>query len=300
MPIINKYGSQTTEEFRQSLSRAGLTVRQNVSSTLLSPNGIYVSPETNNTFIDYTNGATEDFRFEQFVTSYYQDLALTAEFYAAVFVVELPRPTVPIYISSRTTFTFNSLMQLSSVLVLKGIQKVKLEGDFSEFFTVYSRDDHALDAFTTVVPNLMLEMLSKGSNFDVEFADRYVYFYRLYSPTYTGRQGVRNCKIGFDSNDYIEMRNFGLKYGKMFARAARPSDGDSEKDLQPLWQIVNNNQAANTKSQLIWLAGIIVYIILFFVLWYIVIPLSVLIVGFRFIQWRLRKNRLISNWKNRT
>lgn len=296
---INKYSKQTPDEFRHSIAEAGVSLQPYVQQTTLKPNGIYVSPETNNTFLNYSNGNIDGFRFEQYVTSYYQDLAITAELFAAVFVIELPKPTTPIYISSRTTFNFNSIMQLDSVPVLKGIQKVRLEGDFSEFFTVYSRDNHALDAFTTVVPNLMVEMLAKGSHYDVEFADRYVYFYRLYSPTYVGKRGVRNCKINLTSQEYIEMRNFGLKYGKLFVRAARPSDGDTPKDVKPLWQLVNDNQAANDKKQIYWLAGILIYIALFFFLWFIVIPLSLLLLTARFLQWKNRKNRLISRWKNR-
>lgn len=294
---IDKYSSQSAEAFRKTLISSGVAVQERVGETLFPPNGIYVSPETKNAYYEYSNGQADGLRYEQFVTGFYQDLALTTEYFAAVFVVELPRPTAPLYINSRTTLTLNSILQLPSVPVLKGIEKVHLEGNFSEFFTVYSRDQHALDAFTTIVPNLMIDLLEKGGRYDIEFADRYVYFYRLYGPMSSGtRDGVETKSISFSSQDYLDMREFGINYGAKFARAARPSTGDSPADTTPLWQLVNQHQLANNWRQFIWLVGILTYMALFVFVWFIVIPLSIMLVGIRLLQWHVRKKRLLAKW----
>lgn len=294
---VTSYKGQSAPEFRRSIESAGINIQPQVDSTLLAPNGIYVSPETKNAFYEYSSGVVDGFKYEQYVTSYYQDLALTGEFFAAVFVIELPRPTAPVYINSRTSFTLNSVLGFQSVPVLN-IESVQMEGDFSQFFTVYSKDKHALDAFTTIVPNLMVDMLSSGSQYDFEFADRYVYFYRLYGPMRTSAGGVESVSISLSSKDYLEMRDFGIKYGTKFIRAARPSGGDALADIRPLWQLVNANQAAHNRWQFVWLAGILFYFFLFATLPFIVIPFSIIWFGFRYINWAVRKRRLISRWAN--
>ncbi len=296
MPLTTYHG-QPAASFRNELLTAGISVQPQVEQPLLAPNGIYVSPETKNRYYEYSHGEIDGCRYEQFVTGYYTDLAFTTEMFAAVFVIELPRPTVPLYIQSRTSFTVNSMLDLRGLPVLAGIQHVQLEGDFSEFFTVYSRDQHALHAFTTIVPNLMVDMLTNSNEYDVEFADRYVYFYHLYGATSSQTlDSAPRLSIGFSAQDYIAMREFGIKYGSRFVRAARPSTGDSPSDTRPLWQIVNNQQALNNKRQFRILIGIFAYIFLFYVAWWIVIPLSLTWVGIRCIQWITRKRRLVQRW----
>jgi len=299
-PVTN-YKGRSALEFRKSLADAGINIQPEVMTPALPPNGIYVSPETKNAFYEYSYGEVDGFKYEQFVTSYYQDLALTAECFAAVFAIELPQPTTPVYVESRTSFTFNSILGLQSVPVLKGIRGVRMDGDFSDFFTVYGRDEHALDAFITIVPNLMIDMLTSGSRYDVEFADRYVYFYRVYGAVRSGTRGGGDdsVSIGFSSNDYLEMRNFGIKYGTKFIRAARPASSDTTADMRPLWQLVNDSQAANNGRQFVWLIGILFYMLLFAILPYVMIPLSVVWFGVRYIQWAVRKRRLISRWSGR-
>jgi hypothetical protein len=296
---VLRYDGQTPEEFQQLLQNSGILVQVQPETTMLLPNGIYVSPETNNTYYMHSSGQGDGFRYEQYVTSYYQDLALTARAFMLVFAIELPRPTVPVYITSRTRFTFNAIVGYHSPPALKGIQKNTLEGDFSEFFAVYSRDKHALDAYTTVVPNLMVDLLTKASEYDIEFAGNYVYFYQPYNPASVVMGGTEKVLMKLSTQDYIDMRDFGLKYGSKFVRAARPSTGDIPADTKPLWQLVNENQAANNTAQLKWLFGIIAYMIAFLLLWRIVIPLTVAWMLYRYIQWSVRKKRLISRWVGR-
>lgn len=297
---IDTYHGLSSQDFVRYVAEKDIAVQAEVTGTLLPPNGIYVSPETKNKYYQYSNGIAEGFHYEQYITSYCQDLAITAEYFVAVFVIELPQPTVPLYISSRTSFSFNTVVGLQSLPVLKGLQKVQLEGEFSEFFTVYSRDDHALDAFTTIVPNLMVDMLAKGNAYDIEFAGRYVYFYRLCSSiSYTGEGENLKVAVPFSADEYVAMREFGLKYGERFIRAARPSTGDTATDVQPLWQLANANQAANNREQrksLLWIAA---YLMLSLFLWYAVIPLTLLFVSVRYLQWRARKKRLIERWADK-
>lgn len=293
-----KYHRQSPEEFRQTVAAAGISLQPSIAQTILSPNGIYVSPETKNTYSEYSCGEIEGCRYEQFVTEYLQDLALAARAFALVFAIELPRPTAPVYIASQTTLTLNSILRFQSVPILKGIEKVTLEGDFSEFFSVYSRDQHALDAWTTVVPNLMVDMLANGDQLDIEFADNYIYFYRIYTASYSSHGEKQVTSIGLSAQDYIAMRDFATKYATAFVRAARGSTGPVE-NMKPLWQIVNDNQAANNARQFLWLIGILIYLGLLVFLWFIVIPLSLLWFGIRLLQWHNRKKRLISHWTGR-
>ena len=61
-------------------------------------------------------------------------------------------------------------------------QKLKLEGDFSQYFTVYAPPHYQVDALQILTPDVMAKLRDFGTNFDFEIVDNYLY---IYAPKYT-------------------------------------------------------------------------------------------------------------------
>lgn len=300
-PPLTHYRNLTVQQFRDELSQSGLQVIPQFDGPLrIPPSGIYVSPRTTNKFFEYSTGVIDDYIFEHYITEAIVDLPMATARYIAVFALQLPRPVVPLYLESRTTFTANSIMDIAGVPVLTGIDSVRLEGDFSEFFRVYSQEQRPLDAFMTIMPDLMVTMLERGSGYDIEFADRCVYFYLPLDHTTGGSQrGESYNRASITSAEFLALRTFALKYGKKFIRAAQPSRSEHPQHKSPLWQIVKANRFANLKIQLKWLAGILIYMAILLFWWQIFMPITVALLSVRYMQWRHRRSRLIANWTSR-
>ncbi len=299
---LTRYGKQTAEQFRETIADRGVVVRRECSSPQFEPNGIFVSPKTNNRYYEYSSGSAKGIRYEQFITGYYPDLPLKSETFAAVFVIELPSPALPLYIASRTALTFNAIMGWRELPVLNGIEKVRLDSDFSEFFSVYSRDNRALDAFMIMAPDIMLDILTSGSGYDIEFAGRNVYIYRNYalyqSQSASSKEPIGSIKLS--SDDYLAMRDFGIKYAEEFIRAAQPSRSEDRSDTLPLWQVARSRMVANAAQQFLWLAVILGYMFSVIVLTYYWFILTAVLFAVRLALWFARRRRLIARWARTT
>jgi hypothetical protein len=56
-------------------------------------------------------------------------------------------------------------------------QKLQLEGDFNNYFTVYAPTDYQRDVLYFLTPELMAGLIDKGSNYDFEVIDDNLFIY---------------------------------------------------------------------------------------------------------------------------
>lgn len=292
------YDGHSPEDFRKALAQSNIAVHATVPQTIPLFDGIYVNPKAQNTYYEYSSGDIDGAHYEQFLAFYSENLTQGLSGWpVVVFSLELPQPTVPLYIESRTVLTARSILGIRSLPVLSGIEKVTLEGDFSEFFTVYSRDQHALDAFATIAPDLMVDILEHGYTYDIEFAHNRVYFYRLIPLTIVKElHGLPIDILPYTVQDYIDMRDFGIRYGRQFIRAVKASGGGHIDDARPMWKLAEDNHRKNNRRQIIRYITVSLCVAALILLAFITAPILLLWVGFRLSRWRARKKRLIANW----
>ena len=66
------------------------------------------------------------------------------------------------------------------------VQKVNLEGDFGNYFSVYAPPQYQVDALQLLTPDVMALLSDHGTNYDYELVDGYLYVYAkantLYAP----------------------------------------------------------------------------------------------------------------------
>jgi len=157
------------------------------------------------------------------------DHATRVAFQVQVFSVTLPYEVESLYVESRTNITLNNILNLSSVY-FKDSQRVQLEGDFNAFFRVYTPKNEALTAFTILAPNIMLQLLEDGGNYDFEFSRNKIYFYKTFA--YSTPE-----KITINKADYTNLLSFGVKSATRMARAARPAQRSVNNNQQYMWQL---------------------------------------------------------------
>ncbi len=150
-------------------------------------------------------------------------------FQVQVFCVTLPYDVESLYVESRTNSTLNNLLNLSSVY-FKDSKRVQLEGDFNAFFRVYTPKNEELTAFTILAPNIMLQLLEDGGNYDFEFSRNKIYFYKTFAYS-------TPAKIVLNKADYDGLLAFGIKSAARMARAARPAQRSVNSNQQYMWQL---------------------------------------------------------------
>lgn len=290
---------RSSGEFISDLAANGIIAQEQVGETLFSSDGFYVNPKVQNKYFLYSSAQIDGLEFEQYIASYYPNMAVTMQYFVAVLAIKLPRATAPLLVFSRTTKTLNFVMGFASLPLIKGLSTVKLDNNFSEFFTVYSREGRIIDAYTTLVPNLMLNILEDGSDYCVEFARDKIYIYKIFNSVEGNKDGSGGAIFDFSVEAYKAMRDFGLKHAKHFARAARPSRGEFTEDLTPFWQTFDQDIESVNKRQIRFIVLLFAYVILAVFLWFLVIPATVVWVWIRWHIWSGRRERLLQEWRAR-
>ncbi|MDB5168491.1 MAG: hypothetical protein JWO55_749 [Candidatus Saccharibacteria bacterium] len=155
--------------------------------------------------------------------------ASTVRMQVQVFSIDLPYDIENLYVESRTNITFNNILGLKSV-AFKDSDNVQLEGDFSYFFRAYVPKNEEINAFTILAPNLMLQLLADGGDYDFEFSGSKIYFYRTFGVVQSGI-------IPLKQSAYNHMLAFGIKSAQSLARASRPAKLTDTTNVPEMWQL---------------------------------------------------------------
>jgi hypothetical protein len=91
-----------------------------------------------------------------------------------VIAVEVPDIKAQFLIKSKFNDQQDSETNLASY---KSSQKVKLEGNFSEFFNVYAPDEDQQDLLVLLAPDVMEDLLQNFAQYDIEVEDNILYMY---------------------------------------------------------------------------------------------------------------------------
>lgn len=60
----------------------------------------------------------------------------------------------------------------------RGVQKLSLEGDFDNYFTLYAPGEYKTDALYVFTPDVMQALITAGDDYDMEVIDDMMYIYR--------------------------------------------------------------------------------------------------------------------------
>jgi hypothetical protein len=211
-------------------------------------------------------------------------------FRAQVFAVSLPYAIENLYVESRTNITLNNILGVSSV-IFRDSRKVVLEGDFNLFFRVYTPKDEELVAFTILAPNIMVNLLEDGGDYDFEFSGNRIYFYQTFrysTPT----------KITLKKAAYDGLLSFGVSSAQTMARAARPTKVlDAGTPRTSMWQLYGTS---NVKLVVLLFVIFSSFCLIFLsivipLLW----PVAILLAASFYVRYRSlmkRRKRLVSEW----
>lgn len=141
------------------------------------------------------------------------DLTLT-------FSIDLAQPVADVYVETRVVPTLGSLLGFSRTSGGSGYKRVALEGDFNEFFRVSTRDKDGLSAFQALAPNMMIDLLQKAKNYDIEFTGQRVYIYRPTGATVTHNDTIRT---GASFAEYKAFLQFGATHAQKLVRTSLPA-----------------------------------------------------------------------------
>jgi hypothetical protein len=156
-----------------------------------------------------------------------------------VYSIKLPFAVPSIYIESRISSW--RAYKLKKRLPQK-MQSVELEGDFSQFFTVYIADkSHATLAFEVLAPDIMYQLLTLNDDIDVEFAGDRIYFYKFINKKW--RPGFRSTKLvswqrrtTLKKDEYLKYFDFYMSTSRKFIKTARLVKLDTAAQTLPLYK----------------------------------------------------------------
>lgn len=146
-----------------------------------------------------------------------------------VFSIDLSYDVENLYVESRTNITLNNILGLKSV-AFKDSENVQLEGDFSYFFRAYVPKNEEINAFTILAPNIMIQLLADGGDYDFEFSGSKIYFYKTFGIIQSGI-------IPLKQSTYNHMLAFGIKSAQTLARASRPARLTDTTNVPEMWQL---------------------------------------------------------------
>lgn len=114
--------------------------------------------------------------------------------------LKLPRKLPHIVLDAKR----GSFFGLSNLPVaFKGVQKLGLEGDFSNYFTLYCPEKYERDALYIFTPDIMAMMIDLGAKYDVEIVDDRLFLY--------GRGHVRHFNRELYEGVFTLLNVFGKK-----------------------------------------------------------------------------------------
>jgi hypothetical protein len=220
------------------------------------------------------------------------NISISAEYgrtQVQVFSIDLSYNVENLYVESRTNITLNNILGVKSV-TFKESENVQLEGDFSYFFRAYVPKNEQINAFTILAPNIMLQLLADGGDYDFEFSGSKIYFYKTFGLVLSGT-------IPLTPNNYHQMLEFGIKSAQSLARASRPAKLTDTTVIPKMWELYGfgGTQIAFTMLFVIVSFFFLLTCIFFPPFW----PLGIIIAAIYYTKYRrlLKKRaRLISNW----
>ncbi|MEI6553652.1 MAG: hypothetical protein WCO09_03725 [bacterium] len=215
---------------------------------------------------------------------------------AAVFSIKLPFNTAPVYVESRTHKTLNNILGLSKIMFPKKTS-VKLEGDFNQYFRVYTKDVGKLDAFTTLAPNVMVKILESMGEYDIEFSYDHIYIY--FDMPYIIGDSTVGLKMPYSLIQLKELLQLGEDSANGIARASRPSKVVDTMSVEPFWKLqsaVSNKSVQFALFRVVLLFVVASTVLIFPLFW----PIGLIVViwlVYRYSNWEKRKNKLVERWQ---
>lgn len=90
--------------------------------------------------------------------------------------IKLERHLPHMILDARANNWFGNSSNLPQAL--KGTQKLLLEGDFNNYFTLYAPEEYKTDALYVFTPDVMLALVESSHNYDIEIIDDTMYVYQ--------------------------------------------------------------------------------------------------------------------------
>lgn len=166
---VQKSAARNSKIMQEWASQNNMRYAAEPHQFAMGPGSLFTDPRQS-----ITNAFEGTLIDKPFYLAHYKRPQGKTEFYATVMCVQLPRRLPHIVIDSHMEGDgFTSVL----APVFATSQRMELEGDFAQYFTVYAPAGYEASALNILAPDIMLKLMQFGVKCDIEIIDDRLYFY---------------------------------------------------------------------------------------------------------------------------
>lgn len=228
-------------------------------------------------------------------------------FLGLTFSMNMPHQFPSVMVQTLTSRTIWNVLGFTELFVGK---KVKLEGDFNQFFKVYTPSGEAPNAFLALAPDTMVKMLQVGSGMDFQFAGSRIYFsydVRLQAKNFRNLWGFLgdNIKVNLDKDihtkllkktEWLRVFDRSYEYSTDILRGFRALKQDKKMRSLNYIPLTGKNIMKILVTVIIFFATVIILAVWLPFVLAVLLLLFTLNSFYRYISWNGRRKKLLKDW----